>query len=198
MSTVKDYTFYNLDRIEDDSSCQTQRTAQNTVFSNYLLSNYFAEFPSDSQVKFATAQPAVFPFSTNGGSAVGSGHVDDESILLLKTEEERSLGRLQLLQRPFLSVPYLGKGSCDPDLESQLMQGETVSDKKSVSTIMAQSFMGYSLYPTSAKMEEQVNNPKYTVEEAALDGWVRGGAMTREMAEDPYLKQNHRPSDRSF
>jgi hypothetical protein len=28
-------------------------------------------------------------------------------------------------------------------------------------------------------MEERVNNPAYTVQEAALDGWVRGGANTR-------------------
>lgn len=194
MSVVKDYTFYKIDRIEDDSTCQTQRTTQNTKFSNYTLSNYFVEFPSDSQLKFATEQPIVIPSSINGGSSVGGGHVDDESVLLLKTEEERALGRLQLLQRPFLTVPYLGRGSCDPDLESQLLQGETVADKKSVTTIMSQSFMGYSLYPTSEKMEEHVKDAKYTIEEAALDGWVRGGAMTREMAEDPYLKQNHRPA----
>jgi len=194
MSVVKDYTFYKIDRIEDDSTCQTQRTSQNTRFSNYMLSNHYAEFPSDHQVKFATEQPAIFVSGVNGGSGVGGGNVDNESILLLKTEEERGLGRLQLLQRPFVTVPYLGRGSCDPDLESQLLQGENISDKKSVSTIMSQSFMGYTLYPTSEKMDEHVKNPKYTVEEAALDGWVRGGAASREMAEDPMLKQNHRPN----
>jgi len=194
MSVVKDYTFYKIDRIEDDSTCQTQRTSQNTRFSNYMLSNHYAEFPSDHQVKFATEQPAIFVSGVNGGSGVGGGNVDNESILLLKTEEERGLGRLQLLQRPFVTVPYLGRGSCDPDLESQLLQGENISDKKSVSTIMSQSFMGYTLYPTSEKMDEHVKNPKYTVEESALDGWVRGGAASREMAEDPMLKQNHRPN----
>jgi hypothetical protein len=159
-----------------------------------MLSNHYAEFPSDHQVKFATEQPAIFVSGVNGGSGVGGGNVDNESILLLKTEEERALGRLQLLQRPFATVPYLGRGSCDPDLESQLLQGETVADKKSVATIMSQSFMGYSLYPTSDKMEEHVTNAKYTVEEAALDGWVRGGAASREMTEDPTLKQTHRPA----
>ena len=195
MSVVKDYTFYNLDRIEDDSTCQTQRTQQNTRFSSHVLANNFTD---GTQVKFATEQPAVFPFGANGGSAVGGARVDDESILYLKTEEERALGRLQLLQRPFLTVPYLGKGSCDPDLESQLLQGEVVGDKKSVSTIMAQSFMGYTLYPSSGKMEERVNDARFTVEEAALDGWVRGGAATRDMAEDPYLKGSHKPNNKTF
>jgi hypothetical protein len=194
MAVVRDYTFYKIDRIEDDSTCQTQRTTQNSKFSNYVLSNYFAESSSDAHIKFATQQPAILPNGVNGGSGVGGGQVDNESILLLKTEEERALGRLQLLQRPFTTVPYLGRGSCDPDLESQLLQGETVADKKSVSTVMSQSFMGYTLYPTSDKMEEHVKNAKYTVEEAALDGWVRGGAASREMSEDPYMKQTHRPT----
>lgn len=191
MSAAKEYTFYNLDRIEDDSTCETQRTMENTRYSNHMLSNYFSDVPSDAYVKFATSQPAIVPGGTYGGSGVGA-NVETDSYLLLKTEQERSLGRLNLLQRPYLTVPYLGRGSCDPTIESQLRFGESVSDKKSTSTIMSQSFMGYSLYPTSDKMEQHVSDPKYTVEEAALDGWVRGGAPTREMAEDPYIKQTHR------
>ena len=35
-----------------------------------------------------------------------------------------------------MTVPYLGRGSCDPTIESQLLQGETVRGKKSVSTVM--------------------------------------------------------------
>lgn len=188
MSLVKDYTFYNLDRIEDDSTCETQRTSQNTRYSSHTLSNFFSDVPSDAYIKFATSQPAVVPGGTYGGAGVGS-NVEADSYLIFKTEQERSLGRLNLLQRPYLTIPYLGRGSCDPTIESQLRFGESVSDKKSTSTIMAQSFMGYSLYPTSDKMEQHVSDPKYTVEEAALDGWVRGGAPTREQADDSYSKR---------
>jgi hypothetical protein len=31
-------------------------------------------------------------------------------------------------------------------------------------------------------MEERVHNPSYTIEEAALNGWVRGGVDTRKSA----------------
>ena len=78
------------------------------------------------------------------------------------------------------------------------MQGETVTDNKSVSTVMSQSFMGFTLYPTSSKMEDQVKNTKNTVEESAMDGWIRGGAATRDMAKDPSLSQNNRPANGSF
>jgi hypothetical protein len=197
MSTVQNYTFYNLDHIEDDPACETQRSVQNTIYANYVTTNYFSEIQSDAQIQFATSQPAIVPNGMSHGQGAGS-NVDADSMLLLKTDQERSLGRLNLMQRPFLTVPFLGRGSCDPTLESQLMQGETVTDKKSVSTVMSQSFMGYTLYPTSSEMDEHVKNPKYTVEESAMDGWVRGGAITRKLSDDPYMKQNNRPTNSSY
>ena len=83
------------------------------------------------------------------------------------------------MQRPFLTVPYLGRGSVDPALELQMKEGEPMGEKKSVSTVMSQSFMGYTLYPTDNNMEERVSNTQHTVEESAMNGWVRGGADTR-------------------
>jgi len=105
---------------------------------------------------------------------------------------------LNLVQRPFLTVPYLGKGSCDPAIESQLQQGELSSDKKSTSTVMEQSFMSHSLYPTDDKMKERVKNPAFSVEEVAMDGWVRGGMTTREMSSDKALGKNNRPANKFF
>jgi hypothetical protein len=59
---------------------------------------------------------------------------------------------------------------------------------------MEKSFAPYSLYPMDSKMEDFVNDPKNTVQEAALDGWTRGGAATRDMAGDDGLVKNNRPN----
>ena len=83
------------------------------------------------------------------------------------------------MQRPFLTVPYLGRGSVDPALELQIKEGELFTDKKSTATIMSQSFMGYTMYPTSKEMEDRVTDPRHYIEESALSGWVRGGVDTR-------------------
>lgn len=198
MTTVKDYTFYNVDRIDDDSTCKTQGNLQNMNYANYVTTNYFREYPSTAQLDFATSQPIIVPNSTFGGSGVGGGNVDVDSILHLKTEEERNLGKLQLNKRPFLTIPYLGRGSADPTLELRLLEGQHESQQKSTSTIMSQTFLGYTLYPTSSKMNDRVQDPKYSVEESALDGWVRGGSSTRELSYDPYLKQTHRPTNGSY
>lgn len=175
------YKFYQLDRVADDSVFKTQNTLQNTRYANYNTANFFNEFPSDTQIQFATAQPIVVPNSTYFGSGVGT-NVDTDSILKLNTEQERALGRLSLLERPYLTVPYLGRGSVSTNLESQLLQGEAVLDKKSVSTIMGQSFLGYTLYPTSNEMEQKIK-------QTASEGWMRGGSDTRFQANDIYASQ---------
>ena len=197
MSLMSNYMFNNTDRIGMDVTDNTQQNLQNTRFGNYTVANFYNESTTDSHVKFATQQPNLMFNAVNGGSGVGGNVVDFESLLHLKNEQERPLEKLQLYQRPFLTVPYLGRGSCDTTLESQLLQGEIVSDKKSVSTIMDKSFMSYSLYPSDDKMEERVKNPSYTVEEAAMDGWVRGGASARDMKVDKFNK-NQRPTDSSY
>ena len=194
MASLTPYTFHNTDRIGTDSTDQTQRNTSNTQYANYMLTDHFSKKVSDDHVKFAVNQPTMTFNGLTNGNGVGANNVDNESLLLLKSEQQRALEKLQLFERPFKSVPYLGRGSCDPALESQLQQGELSSDKKSVSTIMEKSFASYSLYPTDNKMEERVNDPSNTVEEAALDGWIRGGASTREMSMNEDMQKNNRPN----
>jgi hypothetical protein len=194
MASISDYTFNNMGRIGADSTDQTQKNVYNTRFTNYTLANYFSQNTSDAHVKFAIQQPTMMFSGMTNGHGLNGAVVDADSNLTLKVIQDRPAERVQLFERPFLTVPYLGKGSCDPALESQLQQGEMVGDKKSVSTIMEKSFNQYSLYPTDDKMEERVKNPAYTVEEAALNGWVRGGMLTREMSSNDSYKSGNRPS----
>jgi len=181
MASLSPYTFNNTGRIGSDSTDQSQRNTTNTHYANYMLTDHFSTTLSDSHVKFAMQQPTMNFNGLANGNGIHNTAVDKESMLKLKTTEERPLEKLQLFSRPFITVPYLGRGSCDPTMESRLQQGEPVTEKKSVSTIMDKSFGAYSLYPTDSKMENQVKDASHTVEEAAMDGWVRGGQSTREM-----------------
>ena len=165
-----DFIFNRLDNIGNDNIDQTQRSQQNTRFSNLVLTNYFRDKVSNDQIDFISQYPGL-DYTGVMGPGVGGALVDDESKLILSVQQERPLEKLQLFSRPFVTVPYLGKGSCDPILESQLLQGEVVRGKKSVSTIMEQNYATKTIYP----LPEQIN----AVEEVALAGWNRGGAETR-------------------
>ena len=194
MSSVSPYLFNNTDRIGSDNSDQTQNNLHNTRYANHSLASFFSENTTSQHVNFAVQQPTMMFSGTSHGNGLSGSVVDHESSLLIKSEQTIPFEKLQLFQRPFASVPYLGRGSCDPALESQLQHGEVVAGKKSVSTIMDKSFSQYQLYPTDDKMEERVKDASYTVEEAALDGWVRGGKSTREMSNDDITQHNNRPN----
>lgn len=181
MSIVSDYKFNNTGRIGYDMTDNTQQNIQNSRYSSYNTSLFFSDKITDSQLDFVSTQPTMNIYGTALGVGIGGSKIDDDSHLLINTTQERALDKLQLFQRPFVTVPYLGRGSCDPVLESQLLQGENVSDKKSITTVMDKSFLGYTMYPTDDKMEERVNNTKNTVEESALNGWIRGGIPTRDI-----------------
>lgn len=194
---MSDYSFFNADRIGADAVDDTQRNMENTRYSSYVLSNFhnFSDPTQSSQyVNFATQQPNVMFSGVSNGRGLGSSLVDVDSNLVIKTEQERSLEKLSLSQRPFITVPYLGRGSCDPLLEAQMLQGETSQDKKSVSTIMSKSFMDYTQYPLDSEMQKRASDAGNKIEEAALAGWIRGGVQTRELAQDGAFVKEARPN----
>lgn len=180
MASLYPYTFNGTTRIRSDKSDKSQTAVQNTRFGDYQLSNYFSESRSDDHVLFATNQPSVMFGGTYGASnGVNADNIEVDSMLNVKKENARSLDKLSLQQRPFLTVPYLGRGSCDPTLESQLRQGDIITNKKSVSTISEQSYGNLHMYPLIDSIKDTVTNPQYLVQEAVLDGWTRGGSASR-------------------
>ena len=189
MASVTDYMFNNMGRIGNDKIDQSQKNVHNTKFANHMLADYFSESTSSSHVKFATKQPSMNFNGLAHGSGLNSLVVDANSELLLKQNQGRPGEKIQLHQRPFATIPYLGRGSCNPEIESKLLKGQDVFQKKSEGTVTEKSFEEVSLYPVDSEMKRRVNDASHTVEEAALDGWVRGGANTRHMNADGRMKK---------
>jgi hypothetical protein len=194
MNTTSNYLFNSMGRIGLDMTDETAQNLHNTRFGNYNVSNYFSDSTSGSHIQFATLQPSVM---MNARSGVASGAIDYYSYLLTNTDNERPLEKLQLNQRPFITVPYLGRGCGDPTLESQLLQGEMVADKKSVATVSETSYIDYSSYPMMDDLRTRIGNPAYSVQEVAMDGWVRGGTSARQY-ENSNFSKNARPRDSGY
>ena len=189
-----DYTFHQSGRLGNDEVDKTQRTIQNTRYLNSVLSHYSEDKSSSAYVDFAMQYPGMMVSGTNGGLGLGGMSVDHESNLLWKSDPQRPHEKLQLHERPFLTIPYLGRGSVDPTLESQLFQGETVRGKKSVSTVMEKNFNPIDQYPMDAAKKAKAG---HTVEEYALDGWSRGGRSARDMQEN-YFSQKSKPMENGY
>ena len=171
------YTFNNLSGIRSDSIDQTQTSIQNTKFGEYVVTNNYLENNSQGQIDFAIQQPGFILNNNRAAPFV----IDDESAVLFANQEnERPLEKLQLFERPFLTIPYLGRGGGDPTIESQLQQGELIDHRKSVNTVMDKPFINYSEYPLQDDIKSYINNPANQVEELAMNGWTRGGSSARE------------------
>jgi hypothetical protein len=170
--------FQNLGR--DDNVDTTVQNLDNQRYANYILSNFSLGVPQSQHVDFATSQPSIMYTGLAQGEGLNGDVVDFDSTLNIQKQQERPLEKIQLFQRPFVTVPFMGRGFCPPVLESQLIQGETTNQQKSVGTIMESSFLPLSVYPVDTTMQQHVDDTSFTVEEAALKGWVRGGSMTRD------------------
>ena len=184
------YTFHQSDRLGNDVIDNTQRTLQNTAYLTRVMSDFTPDKMANTHMDFATQYPGIMVSGTNGGTGLGEFGVDQESNLLWKSEGQRPLEKLQLFPRTFLTVPYLGRGSCDPIIEAQLLQGENIRGKKSVTTVMEKNFMPLDKYPLDEDKRSRTSNGSNAIEELALDGWARGGATTRNMEENYFSKKS--------
>jgi hypothetical protein len=175
------YMFNSLSRIGNDNTSIDQRNIQNMNNTNYLLENYYPACPMNQAMDFALKQPNVFYNGSHEGGIKGC-EIEQNNNLKF-THITRPACKLTLTPRPFLTVPYLGKGLSNPDAEFMLKTGENNSlNKKTVNPMMEQNISEKHNYPLINEVKEYVNNSAYTIEDDAMPGWQRGGISAREHA----------------
>jgi hypothetical protein len=184
MANVYDYTFQNMSRIGNDSCCIDQNTIQNAESCNYLLQNYFSQDCTMKNTKsLALSQPGMI-YNGTQGVGIGGCNIDDNSNLMLGGIQTHPRCRIDLYQRPFATVPYLGRGSVDPVIEAQMMQGELNTNKRTVTNLTEKSYLKYNITPLIPSVKESIQNPTNLIEGDASQGWIRGGLPSREMTRD--------------
>lgn len=191
MAFISDYAFQNMTRIGNDSCFLNQKDIQYMKGGDYMVTNYFPDCPMNKAIEFATSQPNVF-YSGGHQLGVNGCNVDYNSRLLI-SDLTRHKCKISLLQRPFATVPYLGRGPSNSILESHIQQGDMVSNRKSVNTTSEMSYMNYSNYPLIPSIEATISNPVNLIEDVAADGWIRGGLPSRNLTKDQDYAKFHTP-----
>ena len=184
MANISPYTFSNMSRIGLDECNKTQTDIQNVQFANHMLQNYYTgDCTMRNTIDLAVTQPGINYRGGFNSDFCGS-NIDANSNLLIGTIQTHPKCRIDLFQRPFATVPYLGRGSVNPVLESQIQQGDMVVNKKSVTGLSEKSYIKYAHTPLFACVHERLNNPANSVEGVAHPGWVRGGVASRDLTRD--------------
>ena len=178
------YTFYNLTGINDDVVGLSESDVQNQHFGSYTTKNYFENnCGMKKPIRFATQQPNVFYNGGPGTVGANGCNVESDSNLRIGTIQTNPKCRISLQERPFKSVPFLGRGKSDALQESKLQQGTYFADKKSCRQVTEKSFRttDVDLVPT---LKATIQNPNNLVEGVANKGWIRGGLPSRDMSRD--------------
>jgi hypothetical protein len=184
MANVYSYTFESPSRIGLDSCNVSQTDIQNVSSCNYMTQNYFAADCSMKNVKaLATTQPGIMYNGGFNSSSCGS-NIDDSSKLLIGTIQTHPKCHIDLFQRPFATVPYLGRGSVNPVIESQILQGEQIVNKRSTNNLSEKSYIKYHQTPLLPAIKERLNKSSNKIENDASNGWIRGGVPSRELTRD--------------
>ena len=180
MNNQSNYLFENLSRIGDDPSTNSQQNLLNVKHANYNLTNLNDMSCSmTSAIDTATKQPNVF---FTGCSEVGPNgcHVDVNSNLKIGSIQNHPKCRIMLHPRPFITVPYLGKGSCNVDIESDLHMGDGGRVKKSGNQMSEVCLYNQETYPMLDSKKNSVTDTKHIIEADASSAWIRGGMPSRE------------------
>jgi len=183
MDYKSSYTFNQLSRGGNDDEYLDQRSIQNLNGSNYLLQNYFIEDTTmQKPIQFALMQPFMNFKGTNGVGQNGY-NIEENSKLTIGSLQTHPKCRIDLVQRPYVTVPFLGRGNVDPVMESQIMQGENYTNRKSYNQLSEVSYLPLSNTPLIPSIRETITNPVFLVEDNST-GWVRGGLPSREQMRD--------------
>ena len=77
----------------------------------------------------------------------------------------------------------MGTGRGNSDVESMLLHPEQVRQGKECGTITEQSFDGV-FEPLIQTVRDNIQKPEHLVQEAAANGWIRGGIPSRAYVRD--------------
>lgn len=160
----------NTAGMRNEPCTKTTEEMQSVEPGQYMLTNYYGFCDIDKEEDWALRERGN---QTHNGYGVAMGcNVDDDSKL--RNDSLVTNPRLihQLYERPYLTVPYMGRGSAETDLESFLRVGYTTGEKRPCNILSEVSIdvprMEYTKW-------DCVQDPKHIIE----TGWVRGGRGTR-------------------
>jgi hypothetical protein len=161
----------------DDACFVDTQTRQAIGPGNYAVTNYFdCECMIPQTIKNATDNVTV-PFK-NGYGTEQACVVDDGSRLRWGLQKKYPKCNQQLFERPYKTVPYMGRGFLRPNEESELIFSEDTKVKKSSNTLsgitIPQQYM-----PLVPHLEFNIQAPVHLIQEYNSPSWRRGGASSR-------------------
>jgi len=162
----------------DDACGIDQYFKQSVGPGRYVTTNLV---PSATNVNpLAVQEYMLYP---REGFGMNNAFIDSDSVLRNQAEFKNNKCLIRNQARPFLSVPYMGGGRGNADVETLLLHSEQVRQGKECGTVTETQFEG--IYtPMIPNLKENIQNPNNLITEDASPGWIRGGLPSRAYIRD--------------
>lgn len=187
---VKKINLYNQSRLGNDKCEISTDTKQSEYSGKYMTSNYHSCDCNDPNVSdIAYSQPNIYHRDGYGYTSMFGCNIDDDSKMRngsIITHQGNS--KIQLFARPYLSVPFMGRGIGNSCTESELITGDQTGIKRQCNTLSEINIPNY-FTPLVPCLEHNVQNPKHLITESASKGWVRGGVPSRQIVKNIEYKK---------
>jgi hypothetical protein len=162
-----------LTKTRDDLCGIQQYYTQSLGPGKYTTTNLV---PDAKQVNpMAAEQQLMYP---REGYGLNNAKVDADSMLRNESSFKSNRCQVRAQARPFLTVPYMGGGRGNTDVESLLIHSEQVKQMKECGTITEKSFEGV-WTPMVQSLSENIQNPKNLITQDAAAGWIRAVRSAR-------------------
>lgn len=173
------FTVNDLTSVRQDDDYVNFEIAQSKGSGQYVLTDYNNN--NREQLIDTATQNATINFGLTVGK--DQANIDaDSKATFSKVKHERKHQK-QLFERPFKSMPFLGRGVHFVDDESYLNSPETTRTKRQCSSLSGV-FIENQFTPLVPTLKEHVQNHYHIIPEDNDARWVRGGIATRNIVKD--------------
>lgn len=183
--------FNNQNRFHNDPCFLSKETQQSTGAGKYRLHNFYACGRQPTQtMDIALSQPLTQFSSANSGKVGQDGCLVDTYSSLRNGTEGNVLtnkrGVQTLYTRPYLTVPYMGRGVGDPCRESEVQEGVSTYERKQCNTL-AGIHLPHQYTPLVDCLRTEVQNPIHILPEDNQRDWTRGGYPSRQWVHNQHF-----------
>lgn len=178
-----DFKHQELTNIHDDIPAIHEQGIQSIRPGLYSISNFHdCECKTPNTSRIANNHPTLIHKDGHGWTSMFGCNIDDDSKL--RNAKNITNPRLihQLNSRPYLTVPFMGRGAGNVCVESVLYNSEDTGQKRSCNTMSGVNINRFT--PLVKCLEDNIQNPENLVQEVASEDWRRGGVPSRQLLQD--------------
>jgi hypothetical protein len=173
-----EFNINEFTRVRDDS-CEVAQIRDSAGPGKYQVTNLVPKQAAAAKIEYPN--PTLLG---KEGFGFNNMAIDQDSRLRNEVQQAgRQKCPLHLQSRPFATVPYMGNGRGNSDVESSLIYAEFARIERPCGTV-TETFFDNNFTPLVPHLAAHIQNPANLVPEVAANGWIRSGIPSRQFVRD--------------